>query len=238
MAVFARHESLGVEAAFDHIGRSPLAGDHGVVAEVPPEVVGQVLRSPVDLPGSQGVEALVVHDEDAPRAAAIGSAQRTHVEALRTAVDGVGTAVARAVVQLLWLYHLDDARPSRVGLGVDDVDARRADAGYDQVPPLDVRVRSVGAQRRTARVPAEVVQLIPGVWQVHTPDDLAVGLRIRIDIEDSKRVRASVTVAVQGRIGVQECHVGELLRWRLHGHLGRGVETGVRSPGYHGRFLL
>src|SRR5918998_3430164 len=121
MAVFPSHEFLWIESALDHVRRAPLAGDHGVVAEVPPEVVGQVLRSPIDLPGAQRLEALVVHDEYASRSFAVGATKRAHVEALRTAVDGVGTAVARAVVQLFGFDHLDDARLSRVGLDVDDV---------------------------------------------------------------------------------------------------------------------
>src|SRR2546429_5177732 len=42
--------------------------------------------------------------------------------------------------------------------GVHDVDAARAQAGYQQVAALDVRVRRVGAERRAAGVPAEVVR--------------------------------------------------------------------------------
>src|SRR3712207_3399078 len=99
MAIFASQELLGVEPAFDHIRRAPLAGDHGVVAEMPPEVVGKILRSSIDLPGPERVEALVVHDEHAPRSFAVGIPQRAYVDALRTTVDGVGAAVARASVQ-------------------------------------------------------------------------------------------------------------------------------------------
>jgi len=37
-------------AVLDHVGRAPLARDGGVVAEVPPEVVRQLLRAAVELP--------------------------------------------------------------------------------------------------------------------------------------------------------------------------------------------
>src|SRR5829696_5792503 len=115
MTIAALQEYLGVEPAFDHVRRAPLAGDHGVVAQVPPEVVGEVLRTALDLPSPQRIEALVIHDEDAARSISIGGAKSTHINALRTAMDGVGAAVARPVVQLLRLYHLDYARLSRVG---------------------------------------------------------------------------------------------------------------------------
>src|SRR3712207_4262528 len=119
----ALQEYLGVEPAFDHVRRAPLAGDHGVVAQVPPEIVGEVLRTALDLPAPKGLKALVIHDEDTARALPVGGTKSTHVDALRTAVYGVGAAVARAAVQLVGFDHLDDARLSRVGLGVDDVHA-------------------------------------------------------------------------------------------------------------------
>src|SRR5919202_98743 len=172
VTIAALQEYLGVEPALDHIRRAPLAGDHGVVAQVPPEVIGEVLRSPLYLPGPQRIEALVIHDEDASRPLPIGGTERAHVDALRPTVDGVGAAVARPLVQLVWLYHLDYARLSRVELGVDDVHARGAQTRDDQVAALYVRVGCVGAQRRAAGVPAKVVQLVASIRHLHTPDDL------------------------------------------------------------------
>src|SRR5919202_1755974 len=233
VTIAALQEYLGVEPALDHIRRAPLAGDHGVVAQVPPEVVGEVLRSPLYLPSPQGVETLVIHDEDAAGTLPVGSTERAHVDTLRAAVDGVGAAVAGSLVQLVWLYHLDYARLSRVGLGVDDVHARRAQTRDDQIPALYVRVGCVGAKRRAAGVPAEVVQLIAGSRHLHAPDDLTVSLRARIGIEDSERVRAPVTVAVQGCARVQDRHIGKLLSRRMHRHARRGVETWVGSPDRH-----
>src|SRR5215211_6808625 len=123
VSIAALQEYLGVEPAFYHVRRAPLAGDHGVIAQMPPEVVGEVLRPPLDLPAPQGIKAFVVHDEDAARAISIGCTERTHIDALRAAMGGVGAAVARKLVHLVGLYHLDDARLPRFGLDVDDVQA-------------------------------------------------------------------------------------------------------------------
>jgi hypothetical protein len=67
VAVAASHKYLGIQSPLDHVGCAPLAGDHGVVAQVPPEVVSEVLRTALDLPASQRLEGIVVHDEDAAR---------------------------------------------------------------------------------------------------------------------------------------------------------------------------
>src|ERR1051325_2765753 len=49
------------------VGRAPLEDQQRVVAEVPPEVVGELLRPAVDLPAAADVEALADEDEDAAR---------------------------------------------------------------------------------------------------------------------------------------------------------------------------
>jgi len=48
-------------------------------------------------------------------------------------MDGVGTAIARLLGQLLRLDHLLDPWPARIVRHVQDVNARRAEAGHDQV---------------------------------------------------------------------------------------------------------
>ena len=89
---------------------------------MPPEVVGELLRAAVYFPASQGLEGVVVHDEDATGAVAVGRANSAYVDAVGSAVEGVGTAVARTLVQFVRFYGLDDLGLSGVGLGVDDVD--------------------------------------------------------------------------------------------------------------------
>src|SRR5829696_10070252 len=123
MTIAALQEYLGVEPTFDHVRRAPLAGDHGVVTQMPPEVVGEVLRPPLDFPAPQGIKAFVVHDEDAARAISIGGTESTHINALRAEMDGVGAAVARTLVHLVGLYYLDYTRLPRVGLSIYDMQA-------------------------------------------------------------------------------------------------------------------
>ena len=92
-------------------------------------------------PSAQRLEGVMVHDENA--AGTVWGAKGADVDAVGATVEGVGAAVARP---LLWLYYLDDHWPCGVGLGVDHVDVRGFQTGYEQVPALDVRVGRVGAK--------------------------------------------------------------------------------------------
>ena len=130
VAVLACQQDLGVDAAFDHLGRAPFARNRRVVAEVPPEVVGELLGSAVDLPSALDRESVVVDHEDSTGRVAVRIAERTHVDPIGTAVDGVRPAVAGAVGDLLGLDRVDELRLLRIGLDVEDVDARRAKARH------------------------------------------------------------------------------------------------------------
>jgi hypothetical protein len=111
-------------------------------------------------------------------------------------VEGVGAAIARALVQLLWLYHLDDLGLRGVRLGIYHVDARGFQARDEQVSALDVRVGCVGTKRRRAGVPAEVVNLVADV-QLDPAHDLLVGRGVWVNIHDCERVGAPVAVGIQ-----------------------------------------
>src|SRR5215218_2517506 len=68
-----------VQAVLDHRGGGPLGGDHGVVVQVPPDVLGEVLLAPVVLPGADDVEGVVVQQGDpAGAVVAVGPAQVEH----------------------------------------------------------------------------------------------------------------------------------------------------------------
>ena len=118
--------------------------------------------------------------------------------------------------------------PRRVGLGVDDVDARGAEPRHDQVAPLDVRMRRVRAEHRGAGVPAEVVELVPGVGHLDLADELAVGAGGRVDVDDGD----GVGPAIAG--GVDADDVGQGLGRGRHCRAWRGVKGRVGSPGGHG----
>ena len=87
--------------------------------------------------------------------------------------------------ELFRLDHLHDFRLAGIRLGIEDMDARRADARHDQVTALHVGMRSVRAEAGAARVPAEMMQLIVAVRHIHLADDMAVAGRGGIDVHDA-----------------------------------------------------
>ena len=167
VAVLVAQQQLADQAVLDHVRRAPLGRDDRAEVEVPPEVVGQLLRAAVVLPRALDREVVVVEQEDAARAVALGVAERRDVDPVRPAVDRVRARVAGLGGDLVLADRLDDLRVA--ALGVDDVDVRGAQARDEQVAALDVRMRRPRAQRRGARVPAEVVQLVADVGHVEPP---------------------------------------------------------------------
>jgi hypothetical protein len=147
VAVLVAQQQLADDAVLDHVRRAPLARDHRVEVEMPPEVVRELLRPAVDLPLALDREVLVVEQEDAAGPVAGGIAERRDVDAVRPAVDGVRAAVPGLARDLLGLDHLHELRGARVVLDVEHVDPRRAQAGDEQVAALDVRMRRPRAQR-------------------------------------------------------------------------------------------
>jgi len=84
----------------------------------------------------------------------------------------VGPCVARFAHDVFRLDHLLDARTAWIVCDVDNVDARRAETGHDQMRAL----RSVAG--RAAPVPAVVVKLIADVRHWRLMDDSPI---FRID---------------------------------------------------------
>src|SRR5215207_414542 len=89
VAVLAIEQQLGLHPGLDHARRTPLTADEGVVAEVPPEVVVQLLLAAVDLPATEHVEGVVIEHEDAARSPTVRSPERADIDAVGSAVDGV-----------------------------------------------------------------------------------------------------------------------------------------------------
>src|SRR5271155_4905572 len=98
---------------------------------MPPEIVGEILRAAVNLPFSQNLEAVRVHDEDAAGAVAGGGAESAAKNSFGAAVDGVRAGVAGPLGENRRLDDLDDSRLARVWLGVNDMDSGGLDAGDD-----------------------------------------------------------------------------------------------------------
>ena len=124
MTVFAAQEQIGLQSVFDHVRGAPFAGQQRVETEMPPEIVLEKLWTPVHLPLTQNVERFAIEHENAARAVAIGRSERANVNAFRSTVNRVWTRIIRARKNFFWLDHFGDLRFSRVGLSVDNMNAR------------------------------------------------------------------------------------------------------------------
>src|SRR5262249_59053271 len=94
VAIAPAQQDLAVDAGLDHLRRPPLAGDRDVVAQMPPEVVGQELWTPVELEAAFHRHGVVIEDEDPARPIAVRRAESADVHAVGPAVDRVRAAVA------------------------------------------------------------------------------------------------------------------------------------------------
>jgi hypothetical protein len=191
---------------------------------MPPEIVGEVLVAPVGFPRAFRLERRMVQEHHTARSIAVRRAQRPGIDRVRAAVDGVQTAVAALCVDRFRLDDLDDLRLARVRLGVNHMEPRRAQAGNQQIAPLQMRVRHGRAERGGAGVPAEVMQFIARVRHVHASHDLAVVGGLRVHIQDRERVR---TVARR----VDHRDIREFFARRFHRHFRRRVESRVGFKG-------
>ena len=227
VTIAAVEQDVGHKAVLERLRRAPLAGDQSIVAQMPPEVVGEVLRASVELPLTEHVEGFRVHAEDPAGPFALRGAEGVDEDAVRPAVHRVRAAVVSPRGQLLGFDSLDDLRFADVGLGVDDVEPRGAQTGYHQVAPLGVRVGSVGTQAGAAGVPAEVVQLVTNVGHVELSYNLAVGGGGRVNIHHRQRVRPAF------ELGIQQGDKGVFLRRRLHSEFRRWIKSRVGSQQRH-----
>ena len=108
MAILVCQEVFGDDAVFKLRWQSPFAAHHVVSWQIPPEIVVQQLRTPIDFPSAENVECFAIHDEDAGRSVGAinaGAAERADVNAIGAAVDGMRTRIARFAEHL---FRFDD----------------------------------------------------------------------------------------------------------------------------------
>src|SRR5262249_2954728 len=110
MTVLSGEEQLGVRAVLVHVGSAPLAGDHRVAAQMPPEIVGQILWAAIQFPTPADLKRLRVQDENAAGAFTLRRSKRVKVDAIGPAVRSVRPAVTRAPNDCLRLNHPGDLR--------------------------------------------------------------------------------------------------------------------------------
>ena len=163
MAIAVAEQVFGHDAVLELRRQPPLARHHVVARQVPPEIIVELLCSPIDLPAPEYLEGFAVHDEHAGRtvgAVRARAPERADVDALGAAMDRVGPRVPGLAEVFLRLNHLVQLGLRRMRVGVDDVDARRAQTGDDQEPAPEEGVAREGRKGRAAGIPAEVVELV------------------------------------------------------------------------------
>src|SRR5215471_8700179 len=95
MTVTTLEQNFRIHSRLNHARRTPLAGDHGVVTQMPEEVVVKILGTALDLPLAEDIKTLRIEDEDTARAFAIGRSQGADEDAVRTAMDRMRAAISR-----------------------------------------------------------------------------------------------------------------------------------------------
>src|SRR5436190_13954434 len=182
MPIFAAEEEVRLQSVFDHTLRAPFATQQRIETQMPPEIVMQKLWAPIHLPLTQDFERLTIEHENSARPVAIGGSKGTHVNPFRSTVNRMRTRIVSAGKNFFRLDHFHDLRCSRIGLDVDDVNARRANSRHNKVTALDMGVGRIGAKRRTASVPPEMMQFITELWHPDLADLLAIGAWVRINV--------------------------------------------------------
>ena len=137
-------------------------------------------------------------------------------------MDRVRPAVAGAIGYLLGLDRVHELGLSRIGLGVEDVDPRGAQARNEQVATFQVGMGGVRAERGAARVPAEVVELVAHVRRLDAARLLAVAGRLGVDVERHQSIGL-----FRGR--VEGDHVGKGFDRRFRRQARRRIEGLVGS---------
>src|SRR5262249_3190554 len=108
VSILAGQQQFRIHAVLDHIGRAPFARYGSVVAEMPCEVVSEILRTSFDLPSSERLERVMIEREDAAGAFSVRSAESADVDAIGAAVQSVRAAVSGAIGDFFRLNDFDD----------------------------------------------------------------------------------------------------------------------------------
>src|SRR5215471_11712565 len=96
MTVFAAEQQVRLHSMLNHVRRTPFAGDRDVVAEVPPEIVSEILRAAVHFPSAKHVKTFMIEQEQPSRTFPLGRSQGTDVDGIGSAMYRMRTAVAGA----------------------------------------------------------------------------------------------------------------------------------------------
>ena len=126
VAILVGEQILRHDPVLELRWQRPLARHHVVARQIPPEVIVQGLGTTIDLPSPEDLEGLAIHDEHAGRAvgAILAAApERTDVDAVRTAMDGVGPRVTGLFEYFLRLDDLVNFRLGGIRFRIHNIDS-------------------------------------------------------------------------------------------------------------------
>jgi hypothetical protein len=69
-----------------------------------------------------------------------------------------------------------------------------------------------------------MMEFISHIGHIYTTHDLTIFVGPAVHIHNDESVRMIATV------GIQSGHIGQLLYWRSHGKLGRGIKRWISLP--------
>ena len=197
---------LQVEARHEGVRRGPLGGHHHVVARLVPEVIAEGDVAHGVFPPPDDLEVLV-EVEITPRRLALRITQERNDDLGSQAMHRVRAGQVRSGLDLGPFNHLVQARRTRVGGGVDDMDVVRPHPRHQQI---FARHRGIVMTGRTG-VPAHVVQLVPDPGHLEPVDHPGIGRAVRIRVHRRQVVRHLNT-----RPGVDRDGIKQLFPRRLY----------------------
>jgi hypothetical protein len=132
----------------------------------------------------------MIQKEDAPRASPVRRSESAEINSVRPTMNCVRSRIPGSLCYFVWLDCFYDLGVSNVGLSIDDVNSRGAEAWCKEIPTFDMRVGRIRAKGGAAGVPTEVMKFIADIRQVESADNLIPGWRTGVCIDDIERVRA------------------------------------------------
>ena len=138
--------------------------------KMPPEIVRKFLRAAFNFPSTQNVKIIMIENKYSARTISIRSTESAHVDTFRATMDRVWTRITGSSENIFRFNNLYDRRGSRIRFYVNYMDPGRADPRDNKVPSFEMRMRRVGAQCCTARVPSKVMQFIADIRQIDATD--------------------------------------------------------------------
>src|SRR6476659_8343045 len=106
VTILAGQQQLRIETVFHHVRRAPFGTNHGVLSQVPPEVICKLLGAAILFPRALQFKGIRIHEKKASRPVSVGRSERASIDAVRAAMNRMRRGVASLPDELLGLDHL------------------------------------------------------------------------------------------------------------------------------------